>query len=205
MAQKSAVSVLTLQQYHARRWDHSSIKDFSNDQFEQHYKLYEGYVKNTNELLEKISEFKGEKLTPEISELKRRFGFEFDGMRMHELYFENLASNTSLSPGSKFRTVLNEVFGSVESWQRDFAATGEMRGNGWVCLYRDENGNLWNHWIGDHEIGHLAGCRILLAMDVWEHAYSVDWEPTERPEYIKAFLRNVAWEICEERLLTDQA
>jgi Fe-Mn family superoxide dismutase len=137
--------------------------------------------------------------TPEYAELKRRFGWEFDGMRLHELYFGNLGGGGLPRQGSHAYAGIRGAFGSFEAWKRDFAATGLMRGIGWAVLYRDgATGRLFNAWVNEHDGGHLAGCTPLLVMDVFEHAYLTDYQ-LERAKYIDAFLNAVDWEAVEKR------
>src|SRR5947209_2039267 len=94
MPQAQAIHAVTFKQYKAKQWS-LRLEGFSDEQLQQHYKLYQAYVEQANQLLSKIGEFHGSKLTPEISELKRRFSFEYDGMKMHELYFDNLMPGKS--------------------------------------------------------------------------------------------------------------
>jgi Fe-Mn family superoxide dismutase len=135
---------------------------------------------------------------PEYAELKRRFGFEFNGMRLHEYYFENL-----ICPATRPETVtkkLADTFGSYEAWEQDFKATGSLRGIGWAILYQDNvTGQLFNQWINEHEVGHLAGCQPILVMDIFEHAFMTDYG-LKRADYIAAFFQNINWEIVEKRL-----
>ncbi|NLE90399.1 MAG: superoxide dismutase, partial [Dehalococcoidales bacterium] len=138
--------------------------------------------------------------TPEFAELKRRFGFEFNGMRLHELYFGNLGSQIKLYKNSDFAKAIAQQFGSWENWEKDFKATGKMRGIGWVVLYQDtETGQLFNQWINEHETGHLATCEPLLVMDVFEHAYIGDYG-LKRADYIEAFFSAIDWEAVNRRL-----
>jgi Fe-Mn family superoxide dismutase len=180
------------------------LEAISAEQLEQHYKLYQGYVTQTNTLNDKITELRaaGKTGTPEFNELRRRFGFEYDGMRLHEYYFGNMTAQSGPVPANgKLATLLTEEFGSVEVWEKDFRATGAMRGIGWAILYQDPcTGRLQNFWITDHEFGHPAGFTPILVMDVWEHAYCVDWKPTERPKYIDAFFKHIDWAAVEARL-----
>jgi len=136
---------------------------------------------------------------PEYAELKRRMGFEFNGMRLHELYFDNLGGKTLSNVESKFTQKSRRVFGSYEAWEVDFKAVGAMRGIGWVVLYEDWNGQLFNQWINEHETGHLAGCTPVLVMDVFEHAYMLDYQ-LKRADYITAFFKNINWENVEKRI-----
>lgn len=179
------------------------LNGISSEQLEQHYKLYQGYVANTNTLNEKLSELIEQKKfnTPEFNELRRRFGFEYDGMRLHEYYFDNLGGDGAPPASGKLVDRINETWGGMDAFLADFKATGAMRGIGWAILYQDPNtGRLQNFWISDHEFGHPAGFAPILVMDVWEHAYTVDWKPTERGKYIDAFMANINWPAVESRV-----
>jgi Fe-Mn family superoxide dismutase len=138
--------------------------------------------------------------TPEYAELKRRMGFEFDGMRLHEYYFENMGGKGDLSQSAALGQKLAADFGSYQAWEADFKGTGTMRGVGWVVLYRDNTaGRLINQWINEHEVGHLAGCQPILVMDVFEHAFMIDYG-LKRADYIEAFFKNISREAVESRL-----
>ena len=173
---------------------------FSDNLLKNHFTLYEGYVNNTNKLVDMISKIAKDGMNPEFAELKRRFGFEFDGMRLHELYFENLGSEKYIDKTSDLEKILVECFGSHENWEVDFKATAKIRGVGWIILYQDSvTGNCFNQWVGEHEIGHLAGCKPVLVMDVWEHAFMIDYG-LKRPEYIESFFKNINWSVVQSRL-----
>jgi Fe-Mn family superoxide dismutase len=174
---------------------------FSDDALNMHFTLYQGYVKNTNLLLEKLQKLSenGQQKTPEYSEMKRRLGWEFDGMRLHELYFENLGGKTHLATSSPLYQKIQKSFGSYENWKEDFVGTGLMRGIGWSVLYQDPmSGALVNTWINEHDVGHLAGGTPLLIMDVFEHAYIPDYK-LDRAKYIDAFFQNINWEAVNQR------
>lgn len=175
---------------------------FSNTLLNNHFTLYQGYVNNTNKLVELIGGLARDARsdTPEYAELQRRFAFEWNGMRLHEYYFGNLGGSGTPSPASKLVSRLVDTFGSFEAWQKDFRATGALRGVGWVVLFADlQTGRLFNSWINLHESGHLSGCQPVLVMDVWEHAYMVDYG-LKRADYINAFFKNINWAACEARL-----
>jgi len=175
---------------------------FSETLLKNHFTLYQGYVTNTNKVLDILAQMvkDGKAATPEYAELKRRLGWEFNGMRLHELYFENLGGKAPLDPNGKFGEKMAESFGGVELWEKDFRATGAMRGIGWVVLYEDPaNGRLINFWINEHDVAHPAGCRPLLVMDVFEHAYMLDYG-LKRADYIEAFFKAVDWAAVEARL-----
>jgi Fe-Mn family superoxide dismutase len=188
--------------------DFSSLKGLtgiSDKTLEIHLGLYSGYVKNTNILNEQIIELteQGKTGTPVYSELKRRYGFEYNGMRLHEYYFGNLKPGGSeLKDTSKLGNAIQQVYSSIEVWKNDFSKVGSMRGVGWSILFQDPfTKTLSNHWITLHEEGNVAGFVPILVMDVWEHAFLLDYKPAERPKYIEAFFSNVDWSAVESRLL----
>ena len=179
----------------------SKMPGFSAQLIANHLKLYQGYVTNTNALSEKLAAMlsDGKEKTPDYAELKRRFGWEYNGMRLHELYFGNMGSNGAPQTSAQVYKRVQEEFGSFEAWKKDFTATGSMRGIGWAVLYQDqESGRLFNAWINEHDGGHLAGGTPLLVMDVFEHAYLTDYQ-LERAKYIEAFFKVVDWEAVTER------
>jgi Fe-Mn family superoxide dismutase len=142
----------------------------------------------------------GKTATPEYAELKRRFGWEFNGMRLHEYYFENLGGKGGINKEGKLAKKITEDFGNYETWEKDFKAVGSMRGIGWAVLYQDvTNGKLMNFWINEHDVSHPAGCNPLLIMDVFEHAFMIDYG-LKRADYIEAFFKNIHWKMVEGRL-----
>lgn len=180
----------------------SGIEGFSEQIFRNHFTLYEGYVNNVNRLndilvaLEKENKFS----TPEFSELNRRFSWEWNGMRLHELYFSNLIKGgRELKNNSEFYKKIVEEWGSFELWEKDFKGMGAMRGIGWVVLYYDrQDGRLFNVWINEHDTGHFAGAVPLLVMDVFEHAYMIDYG-LKRVDYIEAFFKVIDWSVIKDR------
>ncbi|MGH9907232.1 MAG: superoxide dismutase [Pyrinomonadaceae bacterium] len=196
--------------YKARQFDLSGLQGISDETLELHFKLYEGYVKETNKLTDKISEYirdgkVDQEEMPAYSELTRRLGFEYNGMVLHEYYFDNLKKGGSTgkpASTSQFFKAVESSFGSYDIWKTDFDSVGKMRGVGWaICYENPANNHLSNHWISLHEIGNVAGFNPILVMDVWEHAYLLDFK-TERPKYIEAFFSNIDWSVVESRLRT---
>ncbi len=178
------------------------MNGFSETLLKNHFALYQGYVTNTNKVWDVLQAMlkDGKTAVPEFAELKRRFGWEFNGMRLHELYFENLGGKGAMSKSGKLAKLLPGAYGSVEGWEKDFRATGAMRGIGWVVLYQDDtNGWLFNQWISEHDGGHPAGCRPILIMDVFEHAYMLDYG-LKKADYIEAFFKNINWDAVEARV-----
>lgn len=173
---------------------------FSDTMLNNHFTLYEGYVKNSNLLMEKLESLSVG--TPEYFELKRRLGWELDGMKMHELYFENMRSNPSIfSEESALGQKILATWGSLTAWQESFSLLGTMRGIGWVALLQDNvSGELWHTWISDHHEGHIPDTTILLVMDCWEHAYMTDYG-IKRADYIQSFLKVIDWNVVEKRFV----
>jgi Fe-Mn family superoxide dismutase len=196
------------QPYQAKQFNLNGLNGISDQTLQMHFKLYEGYVKQTNTLTEKIGEFLrdgkvDQEEMPAYSELTRRLGFEYNGMVLHEYYFGNLKKGGSGDPArhSSFIKVTEESFGGYEIWKADFMGVGKMRGVGWaICYQNPANGRLSNHWITLHETGNVAGFIPIVVMDAWEHAYLLDYQPSERAAYIEAFFSNVDWKAIDERL-----
>ena len=172
---------------------------FSEQLLNNHFTLYQGYVKNVNTLFEKVGT--AEAGTPEYSELKRRFGWEWNGMRLHELYFGNMTKDAvTLSDDSPLRQKMAASFNSGEACEKNFRDTAALRGIGWVVLYYDTAaGHLFNVWVSDHAENHLAGCTPLLVMDMWEHAYTLDYG-IKKADYVDAFVKAIDWNAVAGRL-----
>jgi Fe-Mn family superoxide dismutase len=189
--------------YKARNFDHlKGLRDFSDQLIQNHLTLYRGYVKNTNQLattlLNKVKLWKTD--TMEYAELKRRFGWEFNGMRLHELYFENLTNRpASLKKESPLYEKIQQDFGQFGAWERGFMGVGGMRGIGWVVLTRDPlTGRLFNIWMDEHDAGFLVGSTPLLILDVFEHAYLQE-VGMNRTAYVQAFMKAIDWPVVEQR------
>lgn len=179
------------------------LPGFSDKQLTIHFGLYEGYVKNTNKELEKMKAYADAgDFGTEYAEIKRRFGWEFDGMRMHEYYFENMSKEAApLTEDSSLMKKIVETFGSYDAWKKEFESTGALRGIGWAVLAYDKRGDkLHNIWVNEHDMGHLAGTTPLLVMDVFEHAFVFDYD-MKRGEYIAAFMNAIDWQEVERRFV----
>jgi Fe-Mn family superoxide dismutase len=178
------------------------MQGFSDTLLNNHFTLYKGYATNTNKVLDTLSAMVKEGKTGayEFAELKRRLGWEFNGMRLHEYYFENLGGKGILDQGGKLGKLLAANFGNYDTWLQDFKATAAMRGIGWVILYQDVTGSkLFNQWINEHDVGHPAGCQPVLILDVFEHAFMIDYG-LKRADYIEAFFKNINWAAAEARI-----
>jgi len=189
-------------EYKEQQFNLSHLEGISEKQIKVHIGLYSGYVKHVNLIREKIQELEKdkEKNTYIIAELRRRFSFEFDGMRMHEYYFEALNNGAQDISDGDLKNALIEKYGSYKDFIEHFKAVGMSRGIGWTVLCWDTKVKTPHViWVGDHELGTLSGLPILIAMDMWEHAFMVDYVPTEKGEYVNAFLANLNWSVVEKR------
>lgn len=171
---------------------------FSDDLLNNHFKLYQGYVKNTNNALELMKKHGAGSY--EYGEIKRRFGWEFSGMRLHEYYFGNMTKEPQeMELSDALKAKIEADFGSVDAWLEDFKGTGGLRGIGWVvCTYDKIGDKIFNTWINEHDLGHLAGSQPLLVMDVFEHAFVTDYG-LNKADYIKAFMDAIDWKEVSNR------
>ncbi len=192
-----------MKKYEEKKFEIEPLTGLSEKQVAEHLKLYAGYVKHVNLIAENVEELSAhaDKNAYLISELCRRFAFEFDGMRMHEYYFETFVGGKKEHTEEHPLTLgLKQQFGSFDNWITHFKTIAGSRGIGWAILSHDpQSGNLLNHYVGDHELGHLVGLEIIVALDMWEHAYMVDYTPGEKKQYIEAFFNNLNWKIPEKR------
>ena len=192
--------------YQTQTFTIPELKGISKRTIEEHLKLYAGYVKFSNAILEKIQEYKqdAEKNTYALAELQRRFGFEFNGMRNHEYYFKSLEGDAQmLSEKSELRKAVETEFGSFDTWLTTFTSIALTRGIGWAVMYYDPlTKKLTQAWVDEHHIGQLAGLSPILVLDVWEHAFIIDYSPADKKKYITAFFDNLNWSVIEKNYLT---
>ena len=173
---------------------------FSETLLRNHFTLYQGYVTNTNKLIDMTKALLADgKTGPEYAELQRRLGWEWNGMRLHEYYFENLGGEGRLADGA-LKTAIDAQYGSTDAFKTAFLAAGAMRGIGWVVLYQDPAAGMLNiTWINEHDVGHLAGAKPVLVMDVFEHAFLTDYG-IKRADYLAAFWNGIDWKAAQARL-----
>lgn len=187
-----------MQKFEAKKFNVPVLKGISEKTIEEHIKLYEGYVKHANLILAEVSTRDSEKDAYAISEMQRRFSFEFDGMRNHEVYFESLEGGAKEISEGDLKNKITEDFGSFENWINRFKTIAKTRGIGWAILYFDPMTNqLLNSWIDEQHLGHLNGCTPILALDMWEHSFVADYLPSGKATYIEDFFANLNWEIVE--------
>lgn len=179
-----------------------NLDGISNEQINDHWQLYKGYVAQVNTLNAALAHMRqnGQGSSLNYADRRRRYGFEYNGMVLHELYFANLKAEQELKKKSDLLKEIEKQFGSFEAWQQDFVNAGKTRGVGWGILCRDDTaGTLINLFVDDHQINQIAGFTPLIVLDVWEHAYMVDHKAGGRGEYIIAFLKNINWPLAEHR------
>ena len=183
------------------------LEGLSEKMIDQHWMLYKGYVTNVNLLNKTIwdcLDSDGELNEPKMAEVQRRIGFEYNGMLLHEYYFEGLKKDVHQpSTTSDLHMKLSKDFGSFFRWRKQFTEIGKMRGVGWVVTSFDSVSNrLINTWISDHETGHIAGFNPIVVMDMWEHAYVGDFGSIGegRAKYIEAYFQNLNWDVVAKRL-----
>lgn len=187
-----------MEKFEAKKFDIPELKGISAKNIEEHMKLYEGYVKHANLILEEISSRDADKDAYAISEMQRRFAFEFDGMRNHEIYFESLEGGAKEISEGELKNKIIETWESFDGWLSRFKTIAKTRGIGWAVLYYDNNsGRLLNAWIDEQHLGHLNGCTPILALDMWEHSFVSDYYPSGKGTYIDDYFANLNWEIVE--------
>ncbi len=191
-------------QYHEKKFSIPELEGISQQTIDEHLKLYAGYVKHTNYILERIEALRKEDADGnkyEIGELRRRLGFEFDGMRNHEYYFSQFEGGPQERDSeSALSARITETFGSFDEWFSEFKQMAATRGVGWALLYYDDvEDHLINAWIDEQQLGHLIGLKPILALDMWEHSFMLDFPPSEKAKYIDAFFSNLNWRVVEDR------
>lgn len=190
-----------MEKYTEQNFTIPELKGISRKAVEEHIKLYAGYVKNANLINEKIAEYRqdSEKHALALSELQRRFSFEFNGMRNHEYYFKSLEGGAQMLADGPLKLAIEKNFGSFDAWLAMFKAIALTRGVGWAMLYYDRHtGRLTHAWIDEQHLGQLNGLELVLGLDMWEHAFLFDYTPADKKKYVEAFFENLNWNVIEE-------
>lgn len=189
--------------FEAKQFSIPELKGISAKTIEEHLKLYQGYVKHANLILDHINELSkdSEKYSYELGELQRRFGFEWGGMRNHEVYF-SLLEDGSNDEAPELKASIAAQWGTFETWLTRFQATALTRGIGWAILYYDpKSKQLLNTWVDEQHLGQLVGCIPLITLDMWEHSYVSDYQPSGKKQYVSDFLENLNWSVAEKFFL----
>lgn len=191
-----------MKHFEEKQFEIGKLKGIPEKSVEEHLKLYAGYVKHANLILEKIEEMSSDpdKNAYAIAETQRRFGFEYNGIRNHEVYFESLSGGAKeLEEEGLLKKKIEEDFGSFDKWLAYFKSMALTRGIGWAILYYDKKENrLLNAWIDEQHLGQLQGCTPILALDMWEHSFVYDYQPSGKKDYVNDFFANLNWKAIEE-------
>jgi len=184
--------------YNAKTFSIPELKGISQTTTDEHLKLYQGYVSNTNKILEALKN-KDDFDAYALSEMQRRFAFEFDGMKNHEIYFSSFEGGAAtISEDSELFKAIEAEWGSFDSWLESFKSLAKTRGVGWAILYFDtQEQKLLTTWVDEQHLGHLTGCSPVLALDMWEHSFVADYQPSGKGEYIEDYFANVNWSTIE--------
>lgn len=193
-------------QFIPKKFNIPALTGISAKNIEEHLKLYEGYVKHANLIAEKIAELKqnAEKNAYALAEVNRRLGFEYNGMRNHEVYF-SLFEGGATAPDEisevapQLSQAITATWGSLDAWLAEFKSIALTRGIGWAMLYHDrKEGRLLNAWIDEQHLGQLQGCNLVIGLDMWEHSYVADYHPSGKKQYVEDFFKNINWSVAEE-------
>lgn len=197
-----------MKQFTPKTFTIPALTGISARTIEEHLKLYQGYVKHANLILEKVVEYKkdAEKNAYALGEIMRRFGFEYNGMRNHEVYFSSLEGGPAvLTGGSALKKAISEEWGSFDAWLAEFKSIALTRGIGWAMLYYDKkDGRLLNAWIDEQHLGQLQDCALVLGLDMWEHSFVADYQPSGKKQYVEDFFKNLNWGVVEGRFDTSR-
>lgn len=187
--------------YIAQTFTFPNLTGISATTMAEHLKLYEGYVKHANLITDELAARNPETDGYAIAEMQRRFSFEFDGMRNHEVYFSLLSGGaTPRTPNSSLEQAIAATWGSVETWMSRFKTMAKTRGIGWAILYYDPHTtSLVETWVDEQHLGHLVGCIPIIALDMWEHSFVADYQPSGKAQYIEDFFANLNWSVAEAR------
>ena len=183
------------------------LTGISSKTIEEHLKLYAGYVKNANSIIEKMAVLDSEKDAYITGEMFRRFSFEYNGIRNHEAYFSLLEGGaTPLNPESALGKTLLGLFGNYETFVKEFTALALTRGIGWAMLWYDKKSDkILASWVDEQHLGQLQGCTPILALDMWEHSYVADYQPSGKKQYVEDFFKNINWNVSEKYFLEAQS
>ena len=201
-----------MEKFKEQKFNIPPLKGISAKSIEEHLKLYAGYVKNANAVIEKISELskelfsEGKDNSYVIGELFRRFSFEYNGMRNHEIYFASFSGGAKPLPeDSKLDKKMIETCGGMDIFLVGFKNLALTRGVGWAVLWYDrKDKKLLASWVDEQHLGQLNGCEMILALDMWEHSYVADYQPSGKKQYIEDFFANLNWEVIEKNFLDAQ-
>jgi Fe-Mn family superoxide dismutase len=182
----------------SRKFNIPKLKGISEKNIEEHLKLYEGYVKHFNLIHEIVEDQNQQEFVRR--EVYRRQAFEYDGIRNHEMYFGSLEGGAKpLAESSELNKKIVSEGSTLESRIEIFKNLATTRGIGWAILgYDKHNNTLIQYWVDEQHLGHLTGVVPILALDMWEHSYVADYQPSGKKQYIEDFFANLNWQVIEK-------
>jgi Fe-Mn family superoxide dismutase len=191
-----------MKEFKEQKFDIPELVGMSKKSIEEHLKLYAGYVKNANLIGHKLGEMvqeDAEKFAYALTEVNRRFSFEYNGMRNHEVYFASLSGgSTALTTSGALEKAISETWGSLDAWLGMFKMMAMTRGIGWAMLSWDrKDKRLLFHWVDEQHLGQLQDCALILALDMWEHSFVFDYQPSGKKNYVEDFFKNLNWNVIE--------
>lgn len=187
-----------MKKYEPKEFTIPELKGISQTTIQEHLGLYKGYVKNMNHVQDILADTTIDAYAK--SEARRRQSFEYNGMKNHEYYFAALQGGAQdISPDSKLALKIREEWGSIDAWKEAFTSLAKTRGVGWAMLmYDTETGTILNNWVDEQHLGHLIGAQPILCMDMWEHSFVADYQPSGKGQYIEDYLSQINWGVIEE-------
>ena len=192
-----------MNKFEEKKFNIGELKGISAKNIEEHLKLYAGYVKNANLIMDKMAVLNSTEEPYITGELFRRFSFEYNGIRNHEIYFSSLGNGAkAFNPESEIGKALVSLFGTYEKFITEFTNLALTRGIGWAVLWYDKKEKSFlATWVDEQHLGQLNGCDMILALDMWEHAYVYDYPTSEKKKYVEAFFNNLNWDSIEENYI----
>jgi Fe-Mn family superoxide dismutase len=173
-----------------------------------HQKHHQAYVTGANAILEKLDKARKENADLDMKALLKELSFHLGGFRLHNMFWENLAPSGVGGggiPTGALAAAINEEFGTFERFKKEFTqAASSVEGSGWAVLtYCMNTGRLMMMQVEKHNVNLIPGYRILMALDLWEHAYYLDYK-NDRAKFIDAFWHLVNWDAVDARFVTHQ-
>ena len=186
-----------MKKFEPKEFNIPKLKGISERTIEEHLKLYQGYVKHFNSIHEIVEDQNNSEYVRR--EMYRRQAFEFDGIRNHEIYFASLeGGHKPLPKNSELHKKITKEGSTFEKRIEIFKNLATTRGIGWAMLGYDRVGeSLIQYWVDEQHLGHLTGVIPILALDMWEHSFVADYQPSGKKNYIEDFFENLNWEVIE--------
>jgi superoxide dismutase, Fe-Mn family len=187
--------------HEVRAFDLSGVQGLSKKAIDLHLGLYKTYVEQLNKLLEQPPDRAAAAAPLALDGFNRRYAFEFNGVMLHELFFEQLVGkHRQPRSDGDFGEALQENYGDFNGWRASVEALAKTRGVGWVLTLRERGQeHLRNCWVDLHHLHMPANCDVVFALDLWEHAYMIDFTPAQRADYVKIIFDNVDWAVVDQR------